>query len=201
MVIAGPNGSGKSSVIGQLDYEGRENLLDPDAIAKRMNPENLHRAAVAAGREVILRTRQYLREQQSFAVETTLSGGSGLETMRAAREAGFIVCLTYVCLDTPERNIQRVRERVAGGGHHVPPDDVRRRYKRSLSNFPAALSIAHRVTAYDNSAEHPRKVFEARDGVLVWTAADAPGWVNPIIAALKQGESRALQSHRWPSPR
>ena len=139
MVIAGPNGSGKSSVIGQLDYEGRENLLDPDAVAKRIDPKNLQRAAIAAAREVIQRTRHYLRDRQSFAIETTLSGGGVIETMRAAREGGFDVYLTYVCLDTAERNIQRVRERVSRGGHDVPAEDVRRRYERSLAHLPGAL--------------------------------------------------------------
>lgn len=177
MVIAGPNGSGKSSVIGQLDYEGRENLLDPDAIARRIDPENLQRAAVAAGREVIRRTREYLENRISFAIETTLSSGSILETMRLAREGGFTVYLTYVCLDTPERNIQRVGERFARGGHDVPSDDIRRRYKRSLSHLPAALKLAHRAQAWDNSGERPRKVLETQESKIIWRAPDAPEWL------------------------
>jgi len=180
MVVAGPNGSGKSSVIGQLDYEGRENLLDPDAIAKRINPENLQQAAISAAREVIQRTRQYLHERQSFAIETTLSSGRILETMRLAREGGFIGCLTYLCLDSAERNIQRVRERVSRGGHDVPADDVRRRYERSLANLPPALRLAHRASAYDNSEGTPRRVLETRDGVIVWRANDQPAWVTQV---------------------
>jgi predicted ABC-type ATPase len=38
-VFAGPNGSGKSSLIRQVEFEGRENLLEPDAIARRISPE------------------------------------------------------------------------------------------------------------------------------------------------------------------
>ena len=141
MVIAGPNGSGKTSVIGQLDYDGRENLLDPDAVARRIDPDNLQRAAITAAREVIQRTRRYLRDQVSFAVETTLSGGGVLETMQLARERGFDVCLTYICLDSAELNIQRVRERVSRGGHDVPADDVRRRYERSVANLACGVEI------------------------------------------------------------
>jgi len=176
-VISGPNGSGKTSVVGQLDYEGRENLLDPDAIARRMNPEDLQRAAVSASREVIRRTREYLDAGISFAIETTLSSSSILDTMRAARERGFIVYLIYVCLDTPERNIQRVGERVSRGGHDVPPVDVRRRYERSLMNLGPALAIANEARLYDNSGEHPRKVLEARNGSIVWQSDDPPAWV------------------------
>ncbi|HEY4087856.1 MAG TPA: AAA family ATPase [Bryobacteraceae bacterium] len=176
-VISGPNGSGKTSVVGQLDYEGRENLLDPDAIARRMNPEDIHRAAVAAGREVIRRTREYLEAGVSFAIETTLSSSSILETMRAARERGFTVYLIYVCLDTPERNVQRVGERVSRGGHDVPPVDVRRRYERSLMNLGPALKLADEARVYDNSGERPRKVLEARDGAIVWRDDNPPAWV------------------------
>ena len=38
-VFGGPNGSGKSSLIRQVEFEGLENLLEPDAIAKRIKPE------------------------------------------------------------------------------------------------------------------------------------------------------------------
>jgi hypothetical protein len=66
-VLAGPNGSGKSSITSSLEFEGRENLLDPDAIARRINPADPYRAAVAAGREVITRTRQYLTRARASA--------------------------------------------------------------------------------------------------------------------------------------
>ena len=88
-VFAGPNGSGKSSVMREPAFVGSENLLDPDAIARRINPSDPSRAAVAAGREVILRTRRYLEDRQSFGIETTLSSSSTLATMEAGIDRGF----------------------------------------------------------------------------------------------------------------
>jgi predicted ABC-type ATPase len=70
--VGGPNGSGKSSIIRWLEFEGRNNLLEVDAIAKRIDPASPRRAAVAAAKEVIRRTREYLKNHQSFAIETTL---------------------------------------------------------------------------------------------------------------------------------
>lgn len=176
-VLAGPNGSGKSSTTSELVVEGRENLLDPDAIAKRIDPENPARAGVKAGKEVIRRIRAYLDTNQSFAIETTLAGSGHIETMRAARDRGFIVNLAYVCLKSPELNVQRVRARFAGGGHDVPDEDIKRRYERSLANVPAAVKLSHSAWLYDNSGTRSRMVLEARDGVVVWCADDAPGWV------------------------
>src|ERR1017187_3942550 len=42
---------------------------------------------------------------------------------------------------TPNGSIQRVRERVAQGGHDVPDADVRRRYTRSLTNAGYVLQL------------------------------------------------------------
>jgi predicted ABC-type ATPase len=183
-VLAGPNGSGKSTLTGKLRFEGRENLLDPDAIAKRINPIDPARAAVAAGREAILRTREYVRTGTSFGIETTLSGGGYLDTMKAARERGFLVRLVYICIGNPEKNIQRVRARFAQGGHDVPDDDIRRRYKRSLGNLPAALRLASEAWLYDNAGDEPRVVLETREGVVVWRAEIEPEWVRRTRLAL-----------------
>jgi hypothetical protein len=91
----------------------------------------------------------------------------------------------YICLDTPERSIQRVRERVAQGGHDVPDTDVRRRYIRSLLNLPAALSLAHQAMVYDNSEAEPRKVLETQTaqsyGALIANLHGLPmHWKRPL---------------------
>ena len=183
-VFAGPNGSGKSSIIKRLDFEGAENLIQADEIAKRINSADPSRAAVAAGREVITRTRLYVRNHQSFAIETTLASGSMLATMREAQLQGFLVHLVYVCLDGPERSIQRVRERVAEGGHHVPDEDVRRRYGRSLQNLTAALRLADNAIVYDNSEGEPHKALEASHGSITWRGSSEPIWVTRVCDRL-----------------
>jgi predicted ABC-type ATPase len=61
-VVGGPNGSGKSGVIRSVEFEGRDNLLEADAIAKRINPAKPRQAAVAAAREVIRRIREISQE-------------------------------------------------------------------------------------------------------------------------------------------
>lgn len=63
-IIAGPNGAGKSTITRLTDFEGRERLLDPDAIARGMNPLNPVAAALPAGRET-LRPNIWSRESVS----------------------------------------------------------------------------------------------------------------------------------------
>jgi predicted ABC-type ATPase len=98
-VFAGPNGSGKSTIVAGAKLEGKENLLDPDAIARRIDRTDAFRAAIGAAREVISRTREYLSRRESFAVETTLASKAMLATMSRAQELGFFVRLVYVCLN------------------------------------------------------------------------------------------------------
>jgi len=91
-VIAGPNGSGKSTLTQSVEFEGRQRLLDPDAIARRLSPSNPSAAAIAAGREALERTTEYLNQGVSFAVETTLSSRSRVNLIRED-DPGYIVKL------------------------------------------------------------------------------------------------------------
>jgi len=58
-VIARPNGSGKSTLIQRLEFEGREHLLDPDAVARNIDASNPREAAISAARFVLTLTRDY----------------------------------------------------------------------------------------------------------------------------------------------
>jgi predicted ABC-type ATPase len=114
-------------------------MLDPDALARDLSPADPSAAAVAAGRQALKLTEEYLNAKVNFAVETTLAGHRIIALMRAARERGYEVNLAFVALEAPERCINRIRERVARGGHFIPDLDVRRRYARSFENLPEAL--------------------------------------------------------------
>lgn len=183
-VFAGPNGSGKSSVIQRVDFEGRENLLEADAIARRINPDAPDRGAIRAGREILRRTDELVDSGEDFAIETTLAGRWTASAIRAALEGAFFVRLVYICVESPELSIRRVQERVAQGGHDVPVEDVRRRYARSLTNLKEVIGVVHQAFVYDNSGANPKLVIEIRSGVLVQSAGDLPGWATEVIRGL-----------------
>jgi predicted ABC-type ATPase len=183
-IIAGPNGSGKSTLTETLDFEDWKYLLDPDAIARRLNPADPSSMGIAAGREVLQRIREYTKEEFSFAVETTLASRKTLDWMRDAKLHGFTVKLIYICLDSPENNIARVLGRTLRGGHDVADQDVRRRYSRSLVNLPEAIGIADQTIIYDNSEGKRRKMLELQDGSVIWSALEQPHWIAELRAAL-----------------
>lgn len=158
--------------------------LDPDAVAKEMNSAFPTRAAIAAARDIILKTSACLDRGESFIIETTLAGSGPIKTIVRAREAGFYSRLIYVCVENSERSIQRVQERVARGGHDVPDEDVRRRYTRSLENLIVAARIADEAAVFDNSGSRLERVFEARRGVIVSLGSSIPAWATRAIQQL-----------------
>ncbi len=168
-----------------MDFAGRGNLLEADAIAARIHSGDPGKAAIAAGREVLLRTRGYLDSRQDFAVETTLSGAWTMKVIRQATAQGFFVRLVYICLDSPEQSIQRIHERVAQGGHNVPEEDVRRRYARSLSNLKQIVKITNETLVYDNSGVEPTLIIEVRTGTVMARLANC--LLGPAICLKRSG--------------
>jgi predicted ABC-type ATPase len=73
--------------------------------------------------------------------------------MTEARTRGFEIVLIYIGTETVEINLSRIKNRVLQGGHDVPEEDVRRRYKRSFRNLAIALPRADHTIMFDNSTE------------------------------------------------
>ncbi len=184
-VIAGPNGSGKSTVTGYIDFPGKENLFNPDAIAAELSPGNVAEAALAAGRVAIERRNRSLKAGIDFSIETTLAGNGVLALMRQAKASGFEIRLLFVAVDSAEISVRRVRERVSQGGHDVPPDEVRRRYQRSLANVPAAARLADLALIFDNSGDRHMLMLRIEQGRVTWRAPDLPEWTRLVVADLE----------------
>jgi predicted ABC-type ATPase len=147
-VVAGPNGSGKSTITRSFQFEGHDKLLDPDAIARNLNPADPTRAQIAAARAVLSLTEEYLRQNASFVIETTLSSPGRLALIRRAKALGYTVHLYFVALDSPERCITRIQGRVAQGGHFVPDgrQATLRQESRHVETRSAVLATLRRFS-------------------------------------------------------
>ena len=158
-------------------FSGLE-VIDPDAIARNMSPAQ-------AAREALRRRRLALLERRSFVVETTLSGTGIFRLMEAVRKEGCKIVRHYVSLDSPELALDRIRNRVARGGHDVPEDDARRRFLRSHFNLPTAAQLADEVLLYDNSLpEWPHRVVAIFNEKTLSVSDDVPDWAAPVADAM-----------------
>ncbi len=172
LIVGGPNGSGKSSAYQDTDIEagGRSVwIINPDLLTARIRDvEGL--AQAEANRSAVERIEAWLdasiEVHKTVGVETVLSTAKYRRLVAKAKAHGFAIWLLYVVLDSPDRNVERVRLRVRKGGHDVPEDKIRARYARSLDQFPWFLEQADRAWIYDNSGAQPRRIGEKRDGVI-----------------------------------
>ena len=82
-----------------------------------------------------------LSERHSFSFETVLSTERNLDLLMRAKSAGFYIEGVFVMTADPELNVFRVRGRELAGGHSVPPDKIRSRYKKALANISRLLTL------------------------------------------------------------
>ena len=86
----------------------------------------------------------------------------------------------YVYIDSPQLAISRVADRVRKGGHHVPDEDVIRRYFTSLNNLKKAVKLCNEICILDNSTDAGVESGGVRilssfcDGKLQYKADDIP---------------------------
>jgi predicted ABC-type ATPase len=185
--VAGPNGSGKSSFYQTLDFEASARsiwIINPDLLTIRLHQvEGLKLRA--ANLQAVQRIEAWLdvsiRAHQTVGVETVLSTAKYRRLVLAAKALQFQVRLTYVILDSPERNIERVRLRVKMGGHAVPEDKIVERYARSLAQLPWFLDRADEAWLYDNSDTSPRLIGRKHEGVITLDSDALP----QVVAAVE----------------
>jgi hypothetical protein len=80
-----------------------------------------------------------------------------------------------------ELAVERVRHRVAAGGHHVPENKIRERYQRLWSHVATAIIRCDSATVYDNSGlTGPRIVAQFNDGFCIGSPA-WPAWTPDVL--------------------
>lgn len=139
-ILAGANGSGKSTIARVLLPAEGIVYVNPDDIARDLNPGNPVAARIEAGREALRRIDALIGKGESFAMESTLSGSTYVKVIERARSLAYTMVIAYIFVDSPEVCIRRIEARVRNGGHFVPPEDVKRRYVRSKENFVKVYS-------------------------------------------------------------
>ena len=153
-VIAGCNGAGKTTasftVLPEM-LKCRE-FVNADEIAAGISPFNPEGVAIQAGRLMIDRIIQLLKDGETFAFETTLATRSYVKLIQQAKKRGYFVTLLFFSLSSAEQAMRRVAQRVSMGGHNIPTDVIIRRYEAGLQNlFQLYMPVCDYWTLYDNS--------------------------------------------------
>ena len=154
-IIAGCNGAGKTTasftVLPEIlnCYE----FVNADEIAKGLSPFRPENVAFEAGRIMLHRIDELFREGVDFAFETTLATKSYKGKVLHAQQLGYKVTLLFFWLPSVDLAIDRVKKRVESGGHNIPTEVIRRRYRNGIVNFfNIYLPICDEAILVDNSS-------------------------------------------------
>ena len=197
-VLAGVNGAGKSSIGGAAIRAAGGNYFNPDEAARELMAANpglsqtdANAAAWQQGRKLLERA---IDQKLDFTFETTLGGTTMPRLIADAASRGIEVYVFYVGLASADAHIERVRQRVRAGGHDIPEDAIRRRYRHSRLNLVHLLPVLTELRVYDNSATADPAAGQAPEPVLVLhmqrgriigppDLVSTPEWAKPIVAA------------------
>jgi len=168
-VIAGPNGAGKTTFSSEFlpDFVHCREFLNADLIAAGLAPFAPETQNLRAGRLLLERLAELVDQRADFGFETTLSGRTYVKVLRDMKSAGYCVCLFFLWLPSADIAVARVANRVAQGGHPVPPVDIRRRYGAGLRNlFHLYRPLFDVWRLYDASRIPPLLIASEKEGAL-----------------------------------
>jgi predicted ABC-type ATPase len=160
IIIAGPNGAGKTTFAKNfLPQEAHTfRFINADLIAAGLAPFNPESVAFKAARLMLNELDEYTKAGESFAFETTLSGTHYLQRIQEWKDLGYAIKLWFIALSSPELAISRVVERVAQGGHNIPEEVIRRRYRAGLENLPKYQKVVKSWVLLNGDKTPPEQI-------------------------------------------
>lgn len=201
LVAAGTNGAGKSSIVQPFIEAHGGTYFNPDEYTRALIRggialDEANRLAWTKGYQGL---SDAIEKNQGYAFETTLGGHSiAYQLMRALAFRRRVVIL-YVGLASVELHLQRIRERVARGGHDIPEPKVRERYEASRANLLSFIGTDATIRVWDNSPQNSdgrpssaTEIFRVQQRRLVLPEDADPKdivvWARPLLAhAVKLG--------------
>ena len=123
-------------------------------------------ADMDASRLVLSEMDDHEENLRGFAFETTLASRSLAPRIVRLRRSGYFFRLAFAFLPDADLAVVRVAGRVRQGGHNIPEETIRRRYRAGLRNFfDLYLPLADHWLAFDTTQPSPiRLIAEGRIG-------------------------------------
>ncbi len=189
-IVAGPNGCGKSTAYDRSDVDefgGTVWIINPDLLtSKIMDVEHLSRQD--ANLASVVRIEKWLEASinahQTIGVETVLSTGKYRRLVEHATARGFEVRLIYVFIADPQQQLERIRLRVAKGGHDVPKDKVLERRSKSLRQLGWFFDRADEAWIFDNGSAEPKLIGRKQGNKISLSSSVPPEMMQNLLNPL-----------------
>lgn len=185
ILFAGVNGAGKSTLY-KSDFwrNGTEphklEFINPDEVLLELGGNSADEADwLRAGKESVRRIHRCLKNGESFAQETTLSGKAALKTIKQAKVFGYDITIHYVGVESVSLAQKRIAHRASVGGHDINPALVQKRYGASLGNLAKAIGYCKDVHVYDNTFAFKEIAAWSNDALCWWGCTPSVGtWLQ-----------------------
>ena len=167
-IIAGCNGAGKTTASYTILPEilSCKEFVNADEIARGLSPFQPETVSFHAGRLMVARIDLLIEQNVDFAIETTLTTLSYQSTIKLARTRGYKITLLFFWLNDVNLAIERVKTRVAEGGHNIPEAVIIRRYKKGLKNLLRNfVNLCDYWLVIDNSTRTNKFIAEGKAAV------------------------------------
>ena len=177
-IFAGVNGAGKSTLYKTnfLNKDIKNSIrINTDEIVYSFGDWKNSIDQIKAGKMAIQLRNKCFLEEKSFNEETTLTGKTIIKIIDKAKNLDYKIYLYYIGIDNPEIAKERVKNRIARGGHGISSNLIEKRYYESLQNLEKILSKCDLIEIYDNSVKFYRifyyedkQVFENNIAKVNW---------------------------------
>lgn len=211
-IISGCNGSGKTTASYSLLPELLEcsEFVNSDEFAKHLSPFAPESAYITASRFMMKKIDYLFDRRADFCLESTLATRSLLKMVRKAQSQGYFVTVLYFWLNSPDMAVGRVAKRVAAGGHDIPEETIRRRYRVGLRYlFHDYMPACDKWMLADNSdppyklvAEGTRKGLVIKDleryetiRQMVDDSDEGPGRIEDTLREIAVAAAKAPVGH------
>ena len=159
-VIAGPNGAGKTSLQSLLRQAHlvKCNIVNIDAITidESVLPNDPLRYQKELNRQIDKKFKDLcldaINNNLDFAFECNLRENQ-IKYLALFDKAGYKINLVYLWLDNIELSFERVKTRVAQGGHNVGKNSIKSNYYEGLNILNESFQDWDKLYIIDNSKD------------------------------------------------
>ena len=185
-IFAGVNGSGKSTLYKTnfLNKDIKNSIrINTDEIVYSFGDWKSNIDQIKAGKIAIQLRNKCFLEEKSFNEETTLTGKTILKIIDKAKNLGYKIHLYYIGIGNPEIAKERVKNRIARGGHGISSNLIEKRYYESLQNLEKIIYQCDSIEIYDNSKKFIR-IFYYEDNQVFENNIAKVNWIKNNLKEL-----------------
>jgi predicted ABC-type ATPase len=183
--LIGANGSGKSTLRNYLNLTDIQTNIDPDVLNRIYKTRFPETYLIESAKQALTMYKQGIDSGVNICIESTLAGHGTPARIIQAKKLGYYTVAYFVGLNNVELNLERIRQRVAEGGHNIPEASIRKRFTESIKNTIKIKDYFDKLYIIDNSHDSYSLQISKSGTNLTHHLSDIELWVNDFAQKLK----------------